>query len=82
MFVIRATCGWNVSAVSIWKDETSQTITSSLRLISDASEKGYPMLPTTCVTFPLLAKISPSRETVVVLPFVPVTAHIGDCAKL
>ena len=34
------------------------------------------MLPTTCVVFPALAKISPSKDTVVVLPFVPVTATI------
>ena len=40
ILVSSATWGWNVSAVSIWNEDTSQTIISSFRLTSDASEKG------------------------------------------
>ena len=79
MFSTTAICGWNSSTVSSWKLDTSSTLTVSGVLGAIKSITGVPMFPPTSVGPPASAKILPSREVVVVLPFEPVIATTLPC---
>ncbi len=84
MFRMAATFGRKDSMDSSWKLDTSVTRTVS-RVSScverTPSEKARPMLPETTALTPALATICPVRIVVVVLPFVPVMATIGEREK-
>ena len=74
MFKMAETLGWKSRTVSSWKEDTSTT-RRSLALSSGITwVMGRPMLPTQKLRKPAFLKTSPSRVTVVLLPFVPVMA--------
>src|SRR2546428_11805677 len=69
------TFGWRVSWNRSWKDEASTASASAGSRA--ANEKGYPTLPQALARRPAARIIPATHSTVVVFPFVPVTATSG-----
>ena len=72
-----ATRGGNVSVVSSWKLDTSQTTMPSPGKSSACAASGVPMLPATSTGRGSWARSAPVSAVVVVLPFVPVMAMVS-----
>ena len=73
MFVRTATCGWNRSIASSWKEDSSQTKSRPPRS-RRKPESGAPMLPASATGRPARRRISAIQVVVVDFPFVPVIA--------
>ena len=73
-FRSRPTSGAKASLSSAWKLETSQTTVVSGSTSPTSADSGVPTLPATATGSRAARQIAPSSSTVVVLPFVPVTA--------
>src|SRR5438067_2331645 len=67
----------NVSTSSSWKLESSSTTHVPASTVSAISLSGVCSLPASTTSTPAAANIAPSRRTVVVFPFVPVTPSTG-----
>ena len=66
--------GANAEASSSWKLDASQTTVAAGSMLPTSEASGVPTFPATSAGTPASSWIAPSSTTVVVLPFVPVTA--------